>query len=137
MSSGSVCKVQIPNKLKLFVLYMKRISIDLKAVKAAVSLERLLGYYGFKSKMQPTRNGSSLVGPCPIHPGDSGNVFKVTLSRNRWVCHNHACRCRGNQLDFVAVMEKCDTHEAALKIDRWFSLGLAGKVTSKSVLQRI
>ncbi|MFO1486412.1 MAG: toprim domain-containing protein [Verrucomicrobiaceae bacterium] len=104
--------------------------IDFGAVKAAVSFQQVLDHYGFTAQMRSTRNGDGLEGPCPIHEGTSQDIFKVTLSKNCWFCHNSACKCGGNHLDFVAKMENCDAHEAALRIDQWFNLGLAGKVDS-------
>ncbi|MEI6534047.1 MAG: toprim domain-containing protein [Verrucomicrobiaceae bacterium] len=104
--------------------------IDFTAIKAAVSFQQVLEHYGFTASMRSTRNGDGLEGPCPIHEGTSQDVFKVTLSKNCWFCHNSSCKCGGNHLDFVAKMENCDAHEAALKIDQWFNLGLAGKAGS-------
>ncbi|WP_395746691.1 toprim domain-containing protein [Prosthecobacter sp.] len=107
---------------------MGRPFIDFTAVKSAVSFEQVLEHYGFTAKMHRTRNGDGLDGPCPIHPEATGkDAFKVTLSKNCWYCHNSVCKCGGNHLDFVAKMENCDAHEAALKMDQWFNLGLAGK----------
>lgn len=102
--------------------------IDFAAVKAAVSFEEVLEHYGLRAKMHRARNGDGLDGPCPIHPEvTSKDTFKVTLSKDCWFCHLSACKCGGNHLDFVAKMENCNAHEAALKIDQWFNLGLAGK----------
>lgn len=109
-------------------LHMAKPFIDFTAVKAAVSFEQVLEHYGLTAAMHRTRNGDGLDGPCPIHPEATGkDTFKVTLSKNCWFCHLSACKCGGNHLDFVAKMENCDAHEAALKIDQWFNLGLAGK----------
>jgi len=105
--------------------------IDFTAVKAAVSFGQVLERYGLAAKMHSTRNGDGLDGPCPIHPDTtSKDIFKVTLSKNCWYCHNSACKCGGNHLDFVAKMENCTAQEAALKLDNWFNLGLAGKPDS-------
>lgn len=100
--------------------------IDFGAVKAAVSFQQVLDHYGFTTQMRSTRNGDGLEGPCPMHEGTSQDIFKVTLSKNCWFCHNSTCKCGGNHLDFVAKMENCNAHEAALRIDQWFNLGLAG-----------
>jgi DNA primase len=109
--------------------------IDFGAVKAAVSFQQVLDHYGFTAGMKSTRNGDGLEGSCPIHPETGEDVFKVTLSRNCWFCHNSACKCGGNHLDFVAKMENCNAHEAALKLDQWFNLGLAGKSDSSQPRQ--
>ncbi|MES2595780.1 MAG: toprim domain-containing protein [Verrucomicrobiota bacterium] len=111
--------------------------IDFGAVKAAVSFQQVLEHYGFTAGMKSTRNGDGLEGACPIHPEVSGkDTFKVTLSKNCWFCHNSACKCGGNHLDFVSKMEGCDAHEAALKLDQWFNLGLAGKADSPQPRQQ-
>jgi len=104
--------------------------IDFGAVKTAVSIHQVLEHYGLTAKMRSTRSGDGLEGPCPIHKGSNQDDFKVTLSKNAWFCHNSACKCGGNHLDFVARMEDCNAHEAALRIDQWFNLGLAGKADS-------
>jgi DNA primase len=106
---------------------MAKAFIDFAAVKAAVSFQQVLEHYGLATSMRSIRNGDGLEGPCPIHEGTSQDIFKVTLSKNCWFCHNSQCKCGGNHLDFVAKMENCNAHEAALKLDQWFNLGLAGK----------
>lgn len=110
---------------------MSKPFIDFGAVKAAVSFQQVLEHYGFTAEMRSTRNGDGLEGACPIHPGTGKDIFKVTLSKNCWFCHNSACKCGGNHLDFVAKMENCNAHEAALKLDQWFDLGLVGKSESR------
>lgn len=116
---------------------MGRPFIDFTAVKAAVTFVQVLEHYGLTAKMHRTRNGDGLDGPCPIHPEATGkDTFKVTLSKNCWFCHLSACKCGGNHLDFVAKMENCDAHEAALKIDQWFNLGLAGKPNAAPARQK-
>lgn len=112
---------------------MSKPFIDFGAVKAAVTFQQVLEHYGLTAKMRSTRQGDGLEGPCPIHEGTSHDIFKVTLSKNCWFCHNSACKCGGNHLDFVAKMENCNAHEAAVKIDQWFSLGLAGQSEATSL----
>jgi DNA primase len=104
--------------------------IDFAAVKSAVSMIQVLEHYRLTAKMRSTRNGDGLEGPCPIHKGTNQDDFKVTLSKNAWFCHNSACKSGGNHLDFVARMEECNAHQAALHLDQWFNLGLAGKTDS-------
>lgn len=106
---------------------MSKPFIDFGAVKAAVSFQQVLEHYGLAAGMRSTRNGDGLEGSCPIHPGTGKDIFKVTLSKNCWFCHNSTCKCGGNHLDFVSKMENCDAHEAAIRLDQWFNLGLVGK----------
>ncbi len=104
--------------------------IDFGAVKAAVSMTQVLEHYGLTARMRSTRSGDGLDGPCPFHKGTNRDDLKVTLSKSAWFCHNSACKCGGNHLDFVAKMEDCTAHQAALHLDQWFNLGLAGKADS-------
>lgn len=98
--------------------------IDFVAVKAAVTLEQVLDHYGLRANMHSTRNGDGLEGCCPIHQGSNPTQFKVSLSKNCWNCFSD-CKCGGNTLDFVMRMENVDIHEAALRVNEWFQLGLA------------
>ncbi|MGK0190600.1 MAG: DNA primase [Verrucomicrobiales bacterium] len=97
--------------------------IDFAAVKAAVSIAQILDRYGASEHLK----GSSefeLRGPCPIHQGKSQSEFAVNLEKNCWNCFSD-CKRGGNMLDFVALMEGITVHEAAVRIDDWFELGLA------------
>ena len=93
--------------------------VDFKAVKAAVSIEKVLERYnlldGFK------RSGDTLSGCCPIHKGSNPTQFRVSLSKNVWNCFSE-CKSGGNVLDFIAKMEDVSIHAAALKAIEWFNL---------------
>jgi len=93
--------------------------VDFKAVKASLSMEQLLEHYGLLQQFK--RSGDSLNGPCPIHKGSSPNQFRVSLSKNIWNCFSE-CKHGGNALDFIARMENCSVHAAALKAIEWFNL---------------
>jgi DNA primase len=93
--------------------------IDFKAVKAAITIERVLEHYGLLDKFK--RSGDSLNGPCPIHKGDNPTQFRVSVSKNIWHCFSQ-CKGGGNVLDFIAKMEKMSIHAAALKAVEWFHL---------------
>ena len=97
--------------------------IDFTAVKAAVTMIQVLAHYGLMPTMSAKKNGEALEGPCPIHRGTSPDQFKVSIPKNCWNCFSE-CRCGGNVLDFVAKMEDCDAHEAAIRMNEWFDLGL-------------
>lgn len=73
------------------------------------------------------RDGSKLVGSCPVHNGDSPRAFSAELSRNVWMCftRNHG----GNQLDFVAQKEGISIRDAALKLQTFFLGGEPSTVT--------
>src|ERR1051326_7363867 len=93
--------------------------VDFKAVKAAISMEQVLGHYGLMDKFK--RKGDSLSGPCPIHKGSNPTQFRISISKNIWNCFSE-CKQGGNVLDFIAKMEKVSIHAAALKAIEWFGL---------------
>jgi DNA primase len=93
--------------------------VNFKAVKAAITMERVLEHYGLMDKF--TRKGDSLNGPCPIHKGENPTQFRVSLSKNIWNCFSK-CQHGGNVLDFIVKMENMTIHAAALKAIEWFHL---------------
>lgn len=102
--------------------------VDFKAVKAAISMERALAYYGV---MLRRVHGPYLRGRCPL-PGHaskrSTQSLIVNTEKNVWICHSASCvesrsgRSGGNVLDFVAAMERCSLRDAALKLQDRFAL---------------
>ncbi len=99
--------------------------IDFAEIRAKVTLEQvLLDMYGLGDRLK--RSGKRLVGPCPIHNGDSPRAFNADLEKNVWYCHT---RCRGgNVLDFVAAIDGITIREAALKLQAAF-LATTGSAT--------
>jgi len=97
----------------------KKQFIDFKAVKAALTIERVLEHYGLLDRFK--RSGDSLSGPCPIHKGTNPSQFRVSLSKNIWNCFSE-CKHGGNVLDFISRMENVTIHAAALKAIEWFGL---------------
>ena len=93
--------------------------VDFKAVKAAITMEQLLQHYGILDQFK--RGTDSLNGPCPIHKGSNPTQFRVSTTKNIWNCFSD-CEHGGNTLDFIAKMEKCSIHAAALKAIEWFNL---------------
>jgi DNA primase len=93
--------------------------VDFKAVKAAITMEQVLGHYDLLDRFK--RNGDSLSGPCPIHGGENPTQFRVSLSKSIWNCFS-ACKSGGNTLDFISRMEDVSIHGAALKAIEWFNL---------------
>ena len=91
--------------------------IDFAEIRNRVSLERvILEYYKIDTLK---RRGNKLIGPCPIHQGDSPRAFHADLSKNVWHCFT-GCKSGGNQLDFVVMMEKTGLREAAIKLRDFF-----------------
>ncbi len=93
--------------------------VDFRAVKAAITMEQLLGHYNILDQFK--RTGDSLNGPCPIHKGSNPTQFRVSITKNIWNCFSD-CEHGGNTLDFIAKMEKVSIHAAALKAIEWFNL---------------
>ena len=93
--------------------------IDFKAIKAAITMERVLEHYALLDQFK--RSGDSLSGPCPIHKGSNPTQFRVSVSKNIWNCFSE-CKHGGNALDFIVRMEKASIHAAALKAIEWFHL---------------
>src|SRR5450631_1755225 len=93
--------------------------VDFKAIKAAVSMEMILGRYGVNWLR---KKDDELRGRCPIHQGEGQSTFHASLTKNAFNCFS--CKARGNVLDFVAAMEKCSVRDAALKLTEWFSISI-------------
>lgn len=100
--------------------------IDFAEIRAKVTLEQvLLDMYGLGDRLK--RSGRRLVGPCPIHHGDSPRAFSADLEKNVWYCHT-GCRRGGNVLDAVAALDGITIREAALKLQAVF-LGASGSAS--------
>jgi DNA primase len=91
--------------------------VDFKTVKAAVSMEMILGRYQVNWLR---KKDDELRGRCPIHQGEGPDAFHVSLTKNAFHCFS--CKARGNVLDFVAAMEKCSVRDAGLKLAEWFTI---------------
>src|ERR1700730_206791 len=91
--------------------------VDFKAIKAAVTMEMILGRYGVNWL---GKKDDELRGRCPIHQGEGQSTFHASLSKNIFNCFS--CKARGNVLDFVAAMEKSSVRDAALKLSEWFTI---------------
>lgn len=96
--------------------------VDFKVVKQTVSMQMVLDHYGINGL---AKYRDELRGKCPIHHGSakSNKTFCVNLHKNAFQCFAKDCKARGNVLDFVSRMERCDIHEAALKLQTWFKVG--------------
>jgi DNA primase len=97
----------------------KHTFVDFKAVKAAITMEQVLERYGLLDRFKRSRD--SLSGPCPIHQGENPTQFRVSLSKSIWNCFSK-CKCGGNVLDFISMMENVSIYGAALKAIEWFDL---------------
>jgi DNA primase len=92
--------------------------LDFRAIKARVAIHDVLDHYNLTAYLK--KAGQTLTGKCPIHQGDRGDSFRVSLDKNCFNCFS--CQAHGNQLDLVVALEKCSLKEAGLKMMEWFGL---------------
>ncbi len=102
--------------------------VDFRAVREAVSMERILEHYGLLEPMK--RSGDSLSGCCPLHQGSNPTQFRVSTSKNLWNCFGQ-CRHGGNVIDFIARKEGVSAYAAAQKAIEWFQLPAEQVYTDK------
>jgi len=100
--------------------------VDFKAIKAAVTMEMVLGRYGVNWLR---KKDDELRGRCPIHQGEGQSTFHVSLGKN--VFHCFSCKARGNVLDFVGAMEKCSVRDAGEKLSEWFAVPAEAPAAAK------
>src|SRR5437867_11945648 len=93
--------------------------VGFDALKRAVSMVQILGRYGFMERLR--RNGDNLSGACPIHGGHNQTQFRVSLSKNCWICFGD-CHAGGSIIDFVSRKEGIGIRDAALLIQDWFDV---------------
>lgn len=93
--------------------------IGFDALKQTVSMVQILDRYGLTERLR--RSGDSLTGVCPIHAGHNPSQFRVSLSRNCWICFGD-CNGGGSIIDFVSRKEAVGIREAALLIQDWFDV---------------
>jgi len=90
--------------------------VSFQEVKERVSIRQVLEYYKIDALKE---QDGKLVGPCPVHGGDSPTAFHVDLERSIWHCFTK-CRGGGNVLDLVARKESITIRDAALKLQALF-----------------
>ena len=91
--------------------------VDFSEIRRRVSLQDVLFRYYQITTLK--REGDKLIGPCPVHGGDSPRAFHADLGKNVWHCFSK-CQGGGNQLDFVAKKEGINIRDAALKLQAFF-----------------
>lgn len=92
--------------------------VNFAEVRATVSIEAVLfEMYGLTNLK---KEGDKLIGPCPVHNGDSPRAFHADLTKNVWHCFSR-CQKGGNQIDLVSEKEGISTRDAALKLQSFLS----------------
>ena len=91
--------------------------VNFREIRARISIADVLArYYRIDNLKQI---GQTLVGPCPVHNGNSARAFHVDLDKNLWHCFT-GCKKGGNQLDLVAAKDQVTVREAALRLKKFF-----------------
>ena len=98
---------------------MNKTFIGFDRLKQSVTMEQVLDRYGLRERLR--HSGDSLSGVCPLHQGHNPSQFRVSLSRNCWICFGD-CHAGGSIIDFVSRMEKVGIREAGMLLQDWFSL---------------
>lgn len=88
-------------------------ALDFRRLKLLVSIERVLAAHGVLAMMR--RDNHRLMGPCPIHQGDSPRAFVVDLERNIWYCFT-GCARGGDVVDLVRALDRVDFRGAAVRL---------------------
>jgi DNA primase len=105
--------------------------VDYKAIKAAVTIEMVLGRYGLLEQF--TRKGDRISGKCPVHKGSNTRQFSADVKKGAWKCFSGHCGKSGNVIDLVAAIEGVEFREAALLMQVWF--GITPRVKPASELK--
>ena len=91
--------------------------VNFAQIRATVGIEAVLTeVYGLTNLK---RDGDKLVGPCPVHNGDSPRAFHADLKKNIWHCFSR-CQRGGNVLDLVSLTDGISIREAGLKLQERF-----------------
>ncbi len=91
--------------------------VNFREIRTRISIADVLArYYRIENLKQV---GQTLVGPCPVHNGNSARAFHVDLDKNLWHCFT-GCKKGGNQLDLVAAKDQVSVREAALRLKKFF-----------------
>jgi len=93
--------------------------VGFNTLKQSVSMTQVLDRYGLLQRLK--RSGDNLSGVCPVHHGHNPGQFRVSISKNCWICFGD-CGAGGSVIDFVARMEGISVREAGLRIQTWFAV---------------
>lgn len=93
--------------------------LDFQHLKRRVTIEQVLGARGLLARFH--RRGDNLVGPCPLHQGDSQTAFVVSVTKNLWHCFTR-CRAGGDVVELVRRLDGSSYRDTARCL-----AGLAGE----------
>ena len=80
--------------------------VGFDVLKRSVSMAQILDRYGLLDRLH--RSGDSLSGACPIHAGHNPMQFRVSLSKNCWICFGD-CHTGGRNR---SVTQRTREHQA-------------------------
>ena len=84
------------------------IHMELKEIKALLSMATVLGHYGLKPDKHDRLH-------CPFHP-DKTPSLQIYPKTNTYCCFSSNCTAgTGDTIQFIQLMEKCNKHEALVK----------------------
>lgn len=98
---------------------LKEKFVGFDALKRLVTMAQVLDRYQLLDRLR--RSGDSLTGACPIHAGHNPTQFRVSLSKNCWICFGD-CHSGGSIVDFVSRKEGVGIRQAGLLLQDWFNL---------------
>ena len=82
--------------------------MEIKEVKALLSIETVLGHYGLKPDKHDRLH-------CPFHP-DKTPSLQIYPKTNTFCCFSSNCTAgTGDGIQFIQLMEKCSKHDALVK----------------------
>src|SRR2546426_337446 len=84
--------------------------VGFNTLKQSVSMTQVLDRYGLLERLK--RSGDNLSGVCPVHHGHNPGQFRVSISKNCWICFGD-CGVGGSIIDFVARMEGNEVNDAS------------------------
>jgi DNA primase len=93
--------------------------LDFKVLKQTVSIRQVLAAKGLSERFK--KQGDRLIGPCPIHGGDSPSAFVVSLEKNLWYCFSE-CQTGGDVIDLVRRLDRLSYTETAERLASLASL---------------
>lgn len=98
--------------------------IDFRALRAELSMERVLRHLKLFDELRGRRN--QLSGPCPkcTPPGSRKRPFNVNLNKHAFSCKNSACRIEGNVIDLWAKLHNKTAYAAAVDLASTFGIPL-------------
>lgn len=82
----------------------------LAEIKTLVAIEDILARRGLLHTLR--RQGERLVGPCPLHHGDSPTAFVVNRTKNVWYCFTRCAR-GGDVVDLLRALDGSSFAEVA------------------------